>query len=190
MLSLKVSTPKEWLDVVLADFDSFLLDHASCERKASATNMSFIVKYPDRTKILEPIIKMALEELEHFHQVYNIIEKRGLTLTNDVKDDYVNMMLKHVRVGRDERLLDRLLLSGIIEARGCERLQMVADALTDPELKEFYVDLTKCEARHHMQFIKLASHYFDQETIDKRHAELLEIEAEAISKVPLRAMVH
>ncbi|MEK7434661.1 MAG: tRNA-(ms[2]io[6]A)-hydroxylase [Cyanobacteriota bacterium] len=190
MLNLKVKTSKEWIDLVLSNFDSFLLDHASCERKALATNMSFIVKYPDRKEILEPIIKMAAEELEHFHQVYKLIEKRGLVLSPDVKDDYINSMLKHVRVGRDERLLDRLVLSGIVEARGCERFQLVADNLEDPELREFYAELTRCEARHHSQFIKLASFYFDKETIEKRVNEFLDYEAEAILNVPLKPILH
>lgn len=190
MFDLKVDTKKEWLDAVLNDFDSFLLDHASCERKASSTNMSFVVKYPDRQKIMPAIIEMALEELEHFQQVYNIIEKRGLTLTPDVKDEYVNMLLKHVRGGREERFMDRLILSGIIEARGCERLQMVANALTDPELKNFYNDLVKCEAKHRSQFLKLASYYFPQKEVDERLEELLVLEAEALNAIPIRPLVH
>ncbi|GIW22848.1 MAG: tRNA-(ms[2]io[6]A)-hydroxylase [Candidatus Sericytochromatia bacterium] len=190
MLNLKWKTPKEWLDVVFSDFNSFLLDHASCERKASSTNMSLVVKYPNRVEILNSLIEMALEELEHFHQVYKIIERRGLILTPDEKDKYVNYMLKYLRINSDERFLDRLLLSGIIEARGCERLNMVANALEDIELKNFYTELTKCEARHHSQFIHLASFYFDKETINKRMEELLIIEAEAIQSVPFRPAIH
>jgi len=190
MLNLKWNTPKEWVEIVLNNFDSFLLDHASCERKASSTNMSLVVKYPNRTKMIEPLIKMALEELEHFHQVYKIIEKRGLILIPDEKDQYVNYMLRYLRITSDERLLDRLLLSGIIEARGCERLNMISNALEDKELKNFYTELTKCEARHHSQFINLANLYFDKETISKRMEELLTIEAEAIQSVPLRPTVH
>lgn len=190
MLNLKWSTPKEWLDIVFNDFNTFLLDHASCERKASSTSMSLIVKYPNRVEMIQPLIQMALEELEHFHQVYKIIEKRGLILTPDEKDQYVNYMLKHLRSSSDERFLDRLLLSGIIEARGCERLNMVSNALEEGELKEFYIDLTKCEARHHAQFVHLASFYFDKDIINKRMDELLSIEAEAIQSVPLRPTVH
>lgn len=190
MLKLRYDTPKEWLDVVFSDFNSFLIDHAACERKASATNMSFIVRYPDRKEILEPIIKMAREELEHFHQVYNILNSRGLKLGPDTKDEYVNLMLKHVRTGGEERLLDKLIVSGVIEARGCERLGLVAEAIENRELKEFYQELTRCEARHHGQFISLAYHYFDGETIRKRLNDFLDYEAEAIAKVPFRAALH
>lgn len=190
MLNLRYDTPKEWLDIVFSDFDAFLLDHASCERKAAATNMSFVVKYPDRTEMLDSIINMAREEMEHFHQVFRIISKRGLILTPDEKDQYVNLMIEKVRSGRDERLLDRLILSGVIEARGCERLAMVTEALEDQALKDFYLELTKCEARHHSQFIKLADYYFDKNTIEKRLDQFLDYEAEAIQKVPFRARLH
>jgi tRNA-(ms[2]io[6]A)-hydroxylase len=190
MLKLRSDTPKDWLDIVFSDFDSFLIDHAACERKASASDMSFIVRYPDRQAILEPLIKMAREELEHFHQVYNILTKRGLKLGPDTKDEYVNLMLKNVRTGGEERLLDKLIASAVIEARGCERLGLVTDALEDPELKEFYRELTRCEARHHSQFIRLASHYFAEETISKRLEEFLDLEAEAITKVPFRAALY
>ena len=88
MLPLRIPTPPAWLEVVLADFDAFLLDHAACERKASATGMSFVVRYPDRRALLEPMIAFAREELEHFHQVYRLIEARGLVLRRDEKDPW------------------------------------------------------------------------------------------------------
>ena len=129
MLDLRVATPPAWLDVVLGDFDAFLLDHAACERKASATGMSLVVKYPDRQVLLEPLIEFAREELEHFHRVFRVIAARGLTLQPDYKDEYVNQLLKQVRTtGADAMLVDRLLVAGVVEARGCERLRIVASA--------------------------------------------------------------
>lgn len=190
MLNLRVNTPKEWLDIVYSDFNRFLADHASCERKASSTNMMFVVKYPDKTKLIEPITKMALEELEHFYQVYQIMEKRNIPLMRDEKDLYVNKLLEHIRAKSDERLLDRLLISGIIEARGCERLGMVAESIEDKELKSFYQELTRCEARHHSQFLQLSKIYFTEKEISNRLNFLLDREAEAISSVPLRPILH
>ncbi len=185
MLSLRVPTSQEWIDTVFSDFDSFLIEHAACERKASSTNLSFVVRYPDRKELIEPMIKMAREELEHFHLVYQVIEKRGLSLIPDTKDEYITFLLNCVRHGREERLLDRLLLSGVVEARGCERLGLIAKNIEEPELKELYQELTKCEARHHGQFIRLASNYFSEEVIQKRLDEFLDYEAEAIIKTPL-----
>lgn len=185
MLNLRNETSKEWLDMVFSDFDSFLIEHAACERKASATNMAFVVKYPDRTHILEPMINMAKEELDHFHQVYQFIAKRGLTLRPDTKDEYVLMLLHKMRSDPTQRFLDRMIISSVVEARGCERLGLVSKHVEDPELKEFYLELVRCEARHHMVFIQLAKKYFEPAIVDKRVNEFLDYEAEAITKVPL-----
>jgi tRNA-(ms[2]io[6]A)-hydroxylase len=190
MLDLRVSTPPRWLAVVLSDFDAFLVDHAACERKASATGMSFVVRYPDRTALLEPLIEFAREELEHFHRVYRVIAARGLTLQPDYKDEYVNQLLKHVRKGGDAMLLDRLLVSGVVEARGCERLRLVATADLAHDLRELYDDLGRAEARHHALFFRLARQLAPERTVRQRANELLDIEAQLIRELPLRPAVH
>src|SRR5262245_11424853 len=117
MFDLRFATPRVWLDVIFADFDAFLLDHAACERKAAATGMSFVVRYPDRRVLIEPMIEFAKEELEHFHQVYRVIDKRRLVLADDYKDPYVNGLRTQMRTGADALLLDRLLVAGVVEAR-------------------------------------------------------------------------
>ncbi len=190
MLDLRVPTPRAWLDVVLADFDAFLLDHAACERKASATGLSFVVRYPDRAALLEPLIEFAREELEHFHRVFRVVAARRLTLKPDTKDEYVNQLLQLVRRGGDAMLLDRLLVAGIVEARGCERLRMVAEAPLEPELRELYADLGKAEARHHALFFRLARLVASDREVGQRADELLAREAGIVSALPLRPAVH
>ena len=155
---LKTKTPADWIGVALGDFDAFLVDHASCERKASAVGMSFVVRYPDRREILEPMIQFAREELEHFHQVYKLILQRGLSVWTDEEDAYVNVLMKTVRFGREERFLDRLLVSSSIEARGTERMHLVADHLNDETLKNFYRRLARAENQHKDFFRGLETH--------------------------------
>ncbi|HVJ19110.1 MAG TPA: tRNA-(ms[2]io[6]A)-hydroxylase [Polyangiaceae bacterium] len=192
MLDLRAATPPAWLDAVFSNFDAFLIDHAACERKASATGMSFVVRYPDRQALIEPMIEFAREELEHFHIVYKLIAERGLILTDDYKDAYVNGLRKRVRPGRDECLLDRLLVSGVVEARGCERLYMVAEALrlkSDP-YAAVYLDLARAESRHHGLFFRLARQLFGDAMTFERGAELLDYEAKLVAELPHRAAVH
>jgi tRNA 2-(methylsulfanyl)-N6-isopentenyladenosine37 hydroxylase len=189
-IQLKVATSPNWILTALKDFDAFLVDHASCERKASAVGMSFVVRYPDRPEIIEPMISFAREELEHFHQVYRLIAQRKLILPPDEEDAYVAQMMKQVRFGREERFLDRLLVSSVIEARGCERLHLVADALPDGDLKHFYRRLARAEGSHQDLFVKLAAFYFPEAMIQQRLEEWLEIEAKAISSVPFRSALH
>ena len=116
MLDLRISTPPAWLEVVFADFDSFLIDHACCERKASATGMSFVVRYPDKPDLLEPMIEFAREELEHFHRVFKALSSRGLALRDDYQDEYVNRLRKSFRGSGGDPLVDGLLVAGVIEA--------------------------------------------------------------------------
>jgi tRNA-(ms[2]io[6]A)-hydroxylase len=190
VLALRSQTPARWLEVVLADFDAFLIDHAAAERKASATGMAFVVRYPDRPELLGPLIAFAREELEHFEQVYAIIEQRGLTLAADERDPYVTALAQHVRTGRDDRLLDRLLMAGVVEARGCERFGLVAAGLPEGELKSFYRDIERSEARHHGLFHRLARIYFDEGTVSDRLDHWLELEARIVTDLPLRAALH
>ena len=192
MLDLRFKTPPEWLIVVFADFDAFLLDHAACERKAAATGMSFVVRYPDKSALIEPLIEFAREELEHFQIMYRIIHARGLRLGDDYKDPYVNALRSQVRNGGEGTLLDKLLVAGIVEARGCERLFMVAEALAarGSPLAEAYLDLARAEARHHGLFFRLARACFTDEVIDERASVLLDYEAELVRRLPHRAAVH
>jgi tRNA-(ms[2]io[6]A)-hydroxylase len=192
MLDLRFKTPPEWLTAVFADFDAFLLDHAACERKAAATGMSFVVRYPDRSALIEPLIEFSREELEHFQIMYRIIHARGLRLADDYKDAYVNGLRSQVRNGGEGMLLDKLLVAGIVEARGCERLFMVAEALAAQEspLAAPYLDLARAEARHHGLFFRLARAIFSEEEVDARASSLLDYEAALVQRLPHRAAVH
>ncbi|SMF32904.1 tRNA-(ms[2]io[6]A)-hydroxylase [Pseudobacteriovorax antillogorgiicola] len=189
-LPLRKETSIGWIDASLADFDSFLIDHAACERKASALAMSFVVKYADKPALVEPMICLAKEELAHFHEVYRIIHKRGGKLGADEKDPYVQKLMKSIRNGRDEHFLDRLLVSGVIEARGCERFYLMGEHVPDPEMAEFYRRLAREEAGHYTIFVKIAKQYFDDDIVETRLDQWWDLEAEAMLSVPFRAAVH
>ncbi|MGB1013032.1 MAG: tRNA-(ms[2]io[6]A)-hydroxylase [Nannocystaceae bacterium] len=190
MLQLHAATPSAWAETVLADFPAFLQDHAACERKASATALAFVVRYPDRTELHDPMIALAREELEHFHQVVRLMQTRGVPLVADRKDTYVVGMLKHVRGGRDPRLMDRLLVAGIVEARGCERFGLIAQAHPEPEMAAFYQEITKSEARHQGLFVRLARAFFPEKEVASRLTELLAHEAAVIEQLPMTPALH
>jgi tRNA-(ms[2]io[6]A)-hydroxylase len=190
MLQLQSRTPRAWLDAVFADFDSFLIDHAQCERKASAMGMSLVSKYPDRPLILEPLIAFAREELEHFHIMFKLLAERKLLLPADSKDAYVIGLRKAMPSDAEGLFLDRLLVCAVVEARSCERLQMLTEALPEGALKQVYLDLTRAEARHHALFFRLAEHYFPLDRVKQRGRALFELEASLLERLPLRAAVH
>lgn len=190
-LTLAAPSSEEWLNTVLQNFDEFLKDHADCERKASAMAMSFVAKFPDRKEIIPRLIDTAVEELQHFRQVYKIMEKRGVLLPKQMgKDPYVSDLIKWCRSGREERFMDRLILASVVEYRGCERFRMIAEALKDSELKKFYTQLWESEERHGDIFIEMANLYFEAEEVSKRLESLLPFEAEVLAGLELRPALH
>ena len=189
-INLLYQTPVEWSDVILSHFDAFLQDHANCERKASALALSMVMKYADKTKLIPPLIELAQEELEHFRQVYQIMEKRGLSLGAEMKDPYVNQLLEHCRQPSEDRFVDRFLIYSIVETRGAERFRLIAEALSEPELKLFYHKLWGSEAKHGQLFLRLLLEYNPSEVVYPRLEYLLQKEATIVQNLEWRASLH
>ena len=175
---------------MLTDFDAFLLDHAGAEKKASGMAMSMALHYADKPDIVSAMIDLSIEELDHFREVVKLMTARGLCLQKDARGAYVNQLRQQLRNGREHYFLDRLLVGGIIEARGAERFGLIAEALPPGSLKDFYQDITRSEDRHRDLFIKLAANYFDQSEITQRVDELLDFEAELVRGLPHRPALH
>ena len=190
-IDLKCETSPEWVKTVMADFDTFLLDHADCERKASAMAMSFIAKYPDRKEIIPELIETAVEELEHFQLVFDVMLKRGVDVGMEIeKDPYVRQLLKLSHSSGEKRFMDKLLIASVIECRGTERFKLIAEALEEGELKDFYKMLWTVEAKHGNVFVKMALEYFSNEEVYDRLEELMLEEAKIVENLELRAAVH
>ncbi|WP_375582142.1 tRNA-(ms[2]io[6]A)-hydroxylase [Cyclobacterium xiamenense] len=191
-IDLKIPSSQAWLDAVMADFDAFLQDHADCERKASAMATSLIAKYPDRVKIIPDMIETAIEELEHFHQVFALMQRKGIPLNKEMKEDpYLKRLMPLTHGGTQEsRFLSRMLLGSIVECRGCERFRMVSEAQADEELKKFYKTLWTSEAKHGNIFVALALEYFDEKTVYDRLHEMMEYEGEVIQSLPIAPALH
>lgn len=190
MLTLRYTTPPAWAEAVLADFDAFLLDHAAAEKKASGMAMSMVSHYPDKPDIVQAMTDLAVEELVHFKQVVKLILERGLVLGSDEKDPYINQLRKLFRQGTEAFLLDRLLIAGIIEARGYERFGLVAAALPEGREKRFYQAITLSEGKHSELFAELAKRYFPAPQVTQRLDELLDKEAAICALLPHRAALH
>lgn len=188
--SLKVISSQAWLDTVMADFDAFLLDHASCEKKASGMAMSMISHYPDKPELIREMLSLAIEELSHFRDVMRLILDRDLLPAADAKDDYINLLHKAMDKGKDAYMMDRLLIASIVEARGAERFALIAEALPEGKLKLFYQAISDSEARHYRLFLKLAGQYFSEERISPRLESLLALEADIIRNLPLKPALH
>jgi tRNA-(ms[2]io[6]A)-hydroxylase len=175
----------------MADFPAFLRDHADAERKASAMAMSMIAKYPNRTEIIPLLIETAVEELEHFRDVYAIMEKQGIQLVHSMPaDPYIKKLLKRMHSGIEEQFLDRMLIASVVEVRGGERFRLVAENIDDPDLAKFYKELWACEAKHGNIYVEMALNYFDEKKVYDRLEYWVDQEADVLESLELRAAVH
>ncbi|MEX2591749.1 MAG: tRNA-(ms[2]io[6]A)-hydroxylase [Anditalea sp.] len=191
-IDVKVNSSPEWLQAVLIDFDSFLQDHADCERKASAMATSLIAKYPEKEAIIPPMIETAIEELEHFQQVFELMQTRRIGLNPEMKEDpYIKQLMPLTHGGTPEsRFLSRLLMGSVVECRGCERFKLIAEAMEEEALQKFYKALWTSEAKHGNIFVELALGYFDEKAVYNRLHEMMEFEGEVVSNLSVRPALH
>jgi tRNA 2-(methylsulfanyl)-N6-isopentenyladenosine37 hydroxylase len=189
MLHLKLPTDPRWADVAEKNLEDILIDHAYCEQKAATTCISLIVEYCEKEKLVEVLSPIVAEEWNHFERVLEEMKKRGYKLGKARKDDYVNQLMQHQTKGNsaDVRLLDKLLICALIEARSCERFKILWQNLQDENLRNFYYDFMVSEAGHYTIFTNLAREYFPKEQFEKRWQEFLKIEAKIIDGLEVRA---
>jgi len=192
LLRLKLPTDPRWVHIVEENIPEILTDHAWCEQKAATNAISLTVNFPEYTDLVNAMLELAQEELEHFKMVHQIILKRNLTLGFERKDAYVNELYSFVRKGYQRHivLVDRLLFSAMIEARSCERFKVLSENIKDKELSAFYHELMVSEATHYTLFIKLAKQYGNGIDVDKRWQEFLDFEASVIAKYGNKETIH
>ena len=192
MLGLKLPTDPRWVNVVEKNINEILTDHAYCEQKAASYAISLITKYPEITEIVDKMIALSQEEMEHFQMVHDLIKKRGFELGRERKDPYVHDLMSFIKRGGSYEmvLVDRLLIAAMIEARSCERFRVLSENIQDEELSKFYHDLMTSEARHYSMFIKLAKKYGKGVDVDKRWKEFLAKEAEIMHNYGKQETVH
>lgn len=192
MLGLKLPTDPRWANIAEKNIEEILTDHAYCEQKAASQAISLIVKYPEKSELVDKMTALAREEMGHFQMVHNRIMQRGLTLGRERKDDYVNALHTYFpkNVSRDMRLIHLLLICALIEARSCERFRVLSENIQDEELASFYHTLMISEANHYTMFLKLARTYHDRAEVDALWEGLLEFEAEVMSQLGTSERIH
>lgn len=188
MLGLQLPTDPRWVNLAEMDLQEILTDHAYCEQKATTSCISLIQQYPDRTELVRELSPIVTEEWGHFRMVLKELEKRNLQLGQQRKDEYVNALLKFQKKGgsREDRLLEKLLVFALIEARSCERFRLLSLHINDDYLKAFYHKFMVSEAGHYRLFIDLAKIYSPEAQVKERWSAYLAYEAEVMKDLELR----
>lgn len=189
-MNFKVPTSPLWLDNALAHFSEVLVDHAHCEKKAASTALSLLQAYPSVPGLPLYMAGLAREEAAHLARVLQYMEARGLVLDHDRGDPYAKGLQALLRSGEKQRQIDRLLVAGIIEGRSCERLELLAVAHPEAELRDFYAELALSEGGHERLFVRLAESVAESAVVSARLEELLTAEAELIERLPIRSAMH
>lgn len=187
---LKTATQHSWLEQAINNLDPILLDHSHCERKAASCALNLMFRYPKYSYLVRQLTAIAKEELEHFEQVNNWLDRRGVPLGPLNSPPYGAELKKLIRHQEPERLLDSLLIAALIEARSHERLGLLAQYCPDRELGEFYHSLMASEARHYGIYWLLADHYFDREIVKQRLEELAAKEGEILANLYHQPRIH
>lgn len=192
MLGLKLLTDPRWANIAESNLEEILTDHAWCEQKAATNAINLIADNCEHMDLVQELTVIALEEMEHFKQVVDLIKKRGYTLGRGRKDDYVGQLMKFCKKdgSRNTAFIERLLFAAMIEARSCERFRVLSLNIKDEELAKFYHELMVSEAGHYTTFLNFARKYTIDIDVDKRWKEWLAFEGELIQTYGKKEAIH
>ena len=190
MLHLQLATPPRWLEQVDRHLDEILIDHAHCEKKAAVTALNLLSSYVEDAELCRAMTEIINEELDHFQQVRALLDRRQIRFRRLKPGSYGRRLHELICSQEPQRAMDRLLVAGLIEARSCERFDLLRAHVADRELSEFYGSLFEAEARHHSTYVQLARHFADQQRVETRLSELASQEAEIIREGDPRPRMH
>jgi len=180
MLNLQSTTSDRWLRQVSENLEEILIDHAHCENKAARAALNLIFAYVENESLCRAMSSIVIEELEHFHLVRELLTRRGIRFRRIRQSNYGAQLAALVRPREPQRAVDRLLVAGLIEARSCERFDLLRRHVDDAELADFYESLFESEAGHHATYVRYARDFASHDEVEKRLYELACLEAEII----------
>ena len=193
-LPLLSRTPDSWADAAISDVLALLSDHAYLEKKAASNALELLNRWPEPDcphDWVGTLAAIASDETAHLGLVVRLLHRRGGRLERTHRNPYANALRALVRKGQgNEELADRLLISALIEARSCERFEVLARRIADRDLARFYARLSSSELGHYAVFLRLASYALAEQAVGRRFRELLAAEAAIIAAQPPGSRMH
>lgn len=182
MLNLQSPSSERWLAQVRENLPDILIDHAHCEKKAAGTAMNLLFSYVERTEFVRELSEIVREELEHFEMVLDLLKRRGIRFKKITPSSYGPKLHSLISKQEPQKAVDRFLVAGLIEARSCERFDLLRQHVEDAELRQFYDSLFESEARHHSCYVRLAKHFMPDEKVMRRLTEFSAAEAAIVAE--------
>lgn len=173
---------------------ALLNDHAHLEKKAATNALELLNRWPEPSppeNWVKAMTSIARDEVEHLAIVTRLLARRGGRLTKNHRNQYANDLRDLVRLGEGTvELMDRLMVSSLIEARSCERFEILSRACDDKELKKLYASLWASEHGHYVVFLDLAKQVQPDKVVRRRWSEMLDREADIIRRQPAGPRMH
>jgi len=190
VLLFREKVPADWLPKVRANLPAVLVDHAHLERKA-ATSALNLEKYRDLYPRVEELNAIAIEELQHFQLVLDLLKQRGIPFGQPYPSPWIAGLMKSIRNGQRNQAIDHLICCSLIEGRSCEKFQILAAELKaeDAELSKFYGGLVESEGNHYAAYLLMARAIDEAET-SRRLDFYLELDARLIREPNPLPMLH
>lgn len=190
MLLFREKIPQDWLPKVLKHLPEVLVDHAHLERKAATTALN-LEKYRDLYPRVQELNAIAIEELQHFDLVLNLLKARGIPFSEPRPSVWISGLMRSVRNGQRHQAIDHLICCAFIEGRSCEKFQVLANELKtiDAELANFYAGLVESEGNHYATYLLMAKEIDEAET-DARLDFYLDLDAKLIREPNPVPMLH
>jgi tRNA-(ms[2]io[6]A)-hydroxylase len=177
---LAAPTPAAWIDAACEHWGELLVDHANCEKKAASSALAMIFAYPEDQELTTTLSRLAREELRQFEQVSQMMRRMQVSYVRQRPGRYAAGLRAALRQHEPVRKLDLMCSHALIEARSCERFQLLASRLPAP-LGGFYESLQHAEARHFELYVRLAHNTqgsADPQQVRSRLADLAQVEAQ------------
>jgi tRNA-(ms[2]io[6]A)-hydroxylase len=190
MLFWREKIPADWLPKVIAHLPEVLVDHAHLERKAATTALN-LEKYRDLYPRVDDLNAIAIEELQHFQLVLNLLRRRKIEFGQPYPSAWISGLMRAIRNGTRQQVIDHLICCSLIEGRSCEKFQILAHALqdVDAELAGFYAGLVESEGNHYATYILMARALDDAET-DRRLDFFLDLDAQLMREENPAPILH
>ena len=190
MLLWRETIPTDWLQRMLANLPAVLVDHAHLERKAATTAIN-LEKFRDLYPRVEELNTIAIEELQHFQLVLALLKRRGIAFGQPHPSPWITGLMRSIRHGTRQQVIDHLLCCAFIEGRSCEKFQVLASGLKpiDSDLAQFYASLVESEGNHYATYLLMARGIDEDET-ERRLNFYLDFEAELIRQPHSLPILH
>jgi tRNA-(ms[2]io[6]A)-hydroxylase len=190
MLLFREKIGADWLPKILSDLPAVLVDHAHLERKAATTALN-LEKYRDLFPRVEELNAIAIEELQHFQLVLDLLKSRSIPFGQPFPSPWISGLMKSIRKGQRIQVIDHLICCSLVEGRSCEKFQVLALELktVDLELANFYASLVEAEGNHYATYLLMAKS-IDEAEASRRLDFYLDLEANLIRQPNPLPMLH